>query len=88
MNSGTIPFGNSDILHRLILGKTKSGEIIKDWGTEEWDIYCQQCGSVIETFKHIFECEKVKKHFDDFSTKLGMQRVKGLKSPWGVLSLV
>ena len=51
MNSGKIPVGNSDILHWLILGKTKSGEIIKDWGTQEWDGYC---GSVIETFKHIF----------------------------------
>ena len=29
MNSGTIPVGNSNILHQLILGKTKLGKIIK-----------------------------------------------------------
>ena len=66
----TIPVDNSDILQRFLPGMTKSGGIIKDWGTEEWDEYCRQCGSVIETFKHIFECEMVKKYFDDLSIHL------------------
>ena len=35
MNSGTIPVGNSHILHRLALGKTASGEIIEDWGAHK-----------------------------------------------------
>ena len=30
LNKGMIPTNNSDILHRLILGKIKSGEVIKD----------------------------------------------------------
>ena len=51
-----------------------------DWGTEDWDGSCRQCGSVIETFKHIFEYEKVKNYFDDLSTHLVIQRVTGLRS--------
>ena len=39
-NLGTIPVGKGDILHRLILGKSKPGEIIRDWGTQEWDGDC------------------------------------------------
>ena len=31
LNKGMIPTDNSDILHRLILGKTKSEEIFKVW---------------------------------------------------------
>ena len=29
LNQGMIPVNNGDILHRLILGKTKSGEVLK-----------------------------------------------------------
>jgi len=78
--SGTIPVNNSDMLHCLILGKTRSGEIIKDLSSEDWDGYCRQCGSVIETFKHIFKCEKVKKYFDELSTHSEIQRVTGLRT--------
>ena len=55
LNKGMIPTNNSDILHRLILGKTKSGEVIKDWSNQDWN------GIVLETFQHIFECEVVKR---------------------------
>ena len=47
MNKGMIPTNNSDILHRLILGKTKSGEFIKDWRNQNWDGICRQCGTVL-----------------------------------------
>ena len=31
LNSGMIPPGNSNIMHRLILGKTRVGEEIRNW---------------------------------------------------------
>ena len=37
LNKGMIPTNNGDILHRLILGKTKAGAVIKDWRNQEWD---------------------------------------------------
>ena len=58
-NKGMIPTNNGDILHRLILGKTKSGEVIKDWSNQNWNGICRQCGTVLETFQHIFQCEVV-----------------------------
>ena len=30
----------------------------------------QQCGTLIATFQHIFECEEVKKYYSDLSTHL------------------
>ena len=30
LNNGTIPQANSDILHCLLLGKTRAGEVIKN----------------------------------------------------------
>ena len=54
LNKGMIPTNNGDILHHLILGKTKSGEVIKDWSSQDWDSICRQCGTVLETFQHIF----------------------------------
>ena len=40
LNSGMIPVNNNDILHRLIQGKTKSGEVIKDCINQEWNGAC------------------------------------------------
>ena len=74
---------NSDILHRLILGKTKSGEIIKYWSNQDWDGFCRQCGTVLETFQHIFECEVVKNYYNDLSTHLGVNRIYDLKTLFG-----
>ena len=36
LNSGTIPAGNSDIFHRLILRKTRPGEEIQKWKNQNW----------------------------------------------------
>jgi len=47
LNKGMIPTNNGDILHRLILGKTKSGEVIKDWSNQDWNGICRQCGKLI-----------------------------------------
>ena len=57
VNLYIIPPGNSDIMHRLILGKTTKGEEIKDWKNECWD---GKCNKIIKTFLHIVEYEKVK----------------------------
>ena len=35
LNKDMIPTNNGDILHRLILWKTKSGEVIKDWSNQD-----------------------------------------------------
>ena len=83
MNKGMIPTNNSDILHRLILGKTKSGEVIKDWRNQNWDGICRQCGTVLETFQHIFECEVVKSYYNDLSNHLGVFIIYDLKSLLG-----
>ena len=61
-----------------------SGKIIKDWGTENWDEFGWQYVSVIETLKHIFECEKLENYIDDLSTNVGIQIV----SYWESLTLV
>ena len=80
LNSGMIPVNNDDILHHLILGKAKSGEVIKDWSNQDWNGICRQCGTVIETFQHIFQCEEVKKYYGDLSTHLGIQRITGIRT--------
>ena len=71
LNNGTIPPGNSDIVHRLILGKTKAGEVIKDWKSKEWDGVGRQCCSVIE-------CQKDEEYLDNHSTNTGTHKVYGL----------
>ena len=68
LNKGMFPTNNSDILHRLILGKTKSGEVIKDWSNQDRNSICRQCGTVLETFQHSFECVVVKNYYNDLST--------------------
>ena len=83
LNKGMIPTNNSDILHRLILGKTKSGEVIKDWRNQDWNGICRQCGTVTETFQHIFECEVVKNYYNDLSNHLGVNRIYDLKALFG-----
>ena len=83
LNKGMIPTNNGDILHRLILGKTKSGEEIKDWSNQDWNGICRQCGTVLETFQHIFECEVVKNYYNDLSNHLGVYRIYDLKSLFG-----
>ena len=80
---GMVPTNNGDILHRLILGKTKSGEVIKDWSNQDWNGICRQCGTVLETFQHIFECEVVKSYYNDLSNHLGVFRIYDLKSLLG-----
>ena len=42
LNSGMIPQGNSDIQHRLILGKKRAGEEIRKWKKQKWNGYCKQ----------------------------------------------
>ena len=83
LNKGMIPTNNSDILHRLILGKTKSGEVIKDWRNQDWNGICRQCGTVTETFQHIFECVVVKNYYNDLSNHLGVNRIYDLKTLFG-----
>ena len=53
LNKGMIPTNNGDILHRLILGKTKSGEEIKDWSNQDWNGICRQCGTIFSTFLNV-----------------------------------
>ena len=36
-NNGPIPTGKSDIMHHLILLKTRTGEVIKGWSSEKWN---------------------------------------------------
>ena len=43
LNKGMIPTNNGDILHRLILGEIKSGEVIKDWSNKDWNSICSKC---------------------------------------------
>ena len=74
LNTHMIPVNSGDILHHLILGETKSGEVIKDWSKPEWNGICRQCRTVIETFVHIFNWK------DDLSTNLGIQRITGLRT--------
>ena len=83
LNKGMIPTNNGDILHRLILGKTKSGEVIKDWSNQDWNGICRQFGTVLETFQHIFECDVVKSYYNDLSNNLGVFRIYDLKSLLG-----
>ena len=35
-NSGMIPLGNCDIIHRLLFGKTRPGEEIWTWKNKSW----------------------------------------------------
>ena len=58
LNSGTIPPGNSGIIHRFLLRKTRPRSEIRTWKNQNWDGYCKQCCKLIETTAHIFECEK------------------------------
>ena len=73
--SGMIPTGNSDIIHRFLLGKTRPGEEIQIWKNQSWDGYCKQCCKVIETTAHIFECEKTRAYLDTFSLNTGIQKM-------------
>ena len=70
-------------MDRLILGKTREGEEIRNWKNYSWDAICQQCRKVIETMSHILECEKTKEYLDNLSTNNGTPRVYGLKSLLG-----
>ena len=54
LNSGMIPTGNGDIIHRVLLGKTRPGEQIRTWKNQSWDDYCKQYCKVIETMAHNF----------------------------------
>ena len=67
LNSGMIPTGKSDIIHRFLLGKTRPGDEIRNWKNQNWDGYCKQCCKVIETTAHIFECEKTRAYLDALS---------------------
>ena len=52
-NSGMIPRGNSDILHRFLLRKTRPGEEIRTCKNKN----CKQCCKVLEMMSHIFSCD-------------------------------
>ena len=65
LNSGMIPSGNNDIVHRFLLGKKSQVQRAGRGKTNQsWDGYCKQCYKVIETTAHIFECEKTKAYLD------------------------
>ena len=83
LNTGMIPTGNSDIIHRFLLGKTRPGEEIRNWKNQNWDGYCKQCCKVIETTAHIFECEKTRAYLDALSLNTGIHRIYNLKSLLG-----
>ena len=57
--------------------------VIKDWSNQDWNGICRQCGTVLETFQHIFECEVVKNYYNDLSNHLGVYRIYDLKSLFG-----
>ena len=80
LNQGMIPVNNDNILHQLILGKTKFGEVIEDWTNQDWNGICWQCGTIIESFQNIFEGNKVKKYYSDLSTHLGVHRITGIRT--------
>ena len=80
LNTGMIPTGNSDIIHRFLLGKTRPGEEIRNWKNQNWDGYCKQCCKVIETTAHIFECEKTRAYLEPPSLNTGVHRINNLKS--------
>ena len=74
-------------MHRLIIGKTKEGKVIKDWKNEDWDIICRQCNKVIQTFSHLFY-EVVKEYSNKLSSNVGTARVFVMKSILGDLCLL
>ena len=49
LNSGMIPPGNSNIIQRFLLGKTRPGEEIRTWKNKSWDGYGKKCCMVVET---------------------------------------
>ena len=83
LNSGMMPTGNSDILHRFQLGKTRPGGEIRNWKNQNWDGYCKQCCKVVETTAHIFECEKTRAYLDELSLKTGLHRIYNIGSLLG-----
>ena len=83
LNSGMIPTGNSDIIHRFLLRKTRPGEEIRNWKNQNWDGYCKQCCKVIETMASIFNCEKTRAYLDALSLNTGLHRIYNLKSLLG-----
>ena len=54
LNSGMIPPGNSYIVHRFLLWKTRPGSEIRTWKNQSWDGYCKQCWKVIATTAQFF----------------------------------
>ena len=83
LNQRMVPVNNDNILHQLILEKTKSGEVIRGGSNQDWNGICRQCRSVLETFQQIFECEVVKSYYNDLSNHLGVFRIYDLKSLLG-----
>ena len=83
LNDGTIPPGNADILHRLILGKTKAGNEIRTWKNSGWDGYCKMCKGEIETIPHIFTCGKTREFLDNLHIQLHVHRVGGTSTILG-----
>ena len=59
-----LPANISDMYYRLIFGKTKPKNIMKIFDATE-NGKCVHCGQP-ENFSHIFNCQKVKKFFNDF----------------------
>lgn len=79
LNSGMIPPGNSDIIRRFLLGKTRPGDEIWALKNQSWDGYCMQCCKVDETVSHIFKCVKTREYLDKLSINVEIQRVYGVK---------
>ena len=79
LNNGTIRTGNSDIMQRLIVGKTRAGEVIKVLKSGQWNGVCRQCCSIVKSFHNIFSlrrgdlirrcCPSVGPRFCNFSKK-------------------
>ena len=55
LDLGMIPPGNSDLIHRFLLGKTRPGSEIRMWKNQSWDGYCKQCCKEKENLAHIFD---------------------------------
>ena len=83
LSSLLIATGNSDIIYRFLLRKTRTGEEIWNWKNQSWDGYCKKCCKVIETTAHIFECEKTRVYLDALSLNTGLHRIYNIKSLLG-----
>ena len=80
LNLGMITPGNSDIIHRFLLQKTRQDEEIRKWKNQNWDGFCKPCCKVVKKMWLIYECEKTQEYLDKLIINVGIQRVYSIKS--------